>query len=89
MKIQGLDERILNNEWQNGAEAYFGISVAGFPNFFIMYGPNTNLSGSILYMLESQARYITRCIQLLRESGVQVMTVRDEKQKKFNDEQFI
>jgi len=86
MTIQGLNGKNLNNEWKNGAEAYFGMSVAGFPNLFIMYGPNTNLSGSILYMLESQARYITRCIHLLRKSDAQFMTVRDEKQKQFNAE---
>lgn len=61
MKITGIAGRPLSAQWSEGARAYLGITVPGFPNMFLMYGPNTNLGGgSIVYMLESQARYIRR-----------------------------
>ena len=41
-KILGLNGRDLNEAWRDGAEAYLGVTVNGFPNFFMMYGPNTN-----------------------------------------------
>ena len=47
----GASDR-LNHVWKNGAEAYLGVTRRGFSNFFMMYGPNTNI-GSIVYMLES------------------------------------
>ena len=43
MKITGRQGRDLNDAWRHGASAYLGITVPGFPNFFMLYGPNTNL----------------------------------------------
>ncbi|AYF73435.1 NAD(P)/FAD-dependent oxidoreductase [Nocardia yunnanensis] len=67
MHIYGLHGRKLADEWSpEGARAFLGMSVPGFPNLFMMYGPNTNVgSGSIIYMLESQARYIRQVIEYL------------------------
>lgn len=67
MNIYGLGGRKLSDEWfPEGARAYLGIAVPGFPNLFMMYGPNTNVgSGSIIYMLESQARYIRQATRYL------------------------
>ncbi len=86
MRITGINGKDLNHTWRHGAEAYLGISVTGFPNFFMMYGPNTNLSGSIIYMLENQARYITKCVKTLERTKAQAMHVKEEVQKQFNDE---
>ena len=59
MSVTGLGGRRLEEAWRDGAEAYLGITVAGFPNFFMLYGPNTNLGGnSIIYMLEGQIGYV-------------------------------
>lgn len=59
MHIEGLHGQSLHAAWQTGAEAYNGVTMHGFPNFFMLYGPNTNLAhSSILYMLESQYRYV-------------------------------
>ncbi len=59
MQVTGRDGRDLHNVWKSGAEAYLGLAIAGFPNFFVLYGPNTNLgSGSMIFMLECQSRYI-------------------------------
>lgn len=84
MKIAGLGGADLNTAWRDGAEAYLGMSVAGFPNFFMMYGPNTNVAGSIIFMLESQARYIVSAIRHLKRGRVRRMTVRDGVQRRFN-----
>jgi cation diffusion facilitator CzcD-associated flavoprotein CzcO len=64
MKIEGRDGRALHDVWKNGAEAYLGLSVSGFPNFFMTYGPNTNLGhNSIIFMIECQTRYIVDCLR--------------------------
>ncbi|WP_404362599.1 flavin-containing monooxygenase [Marinobacter sp.] len=70
MKIIGRNGQDLNQVWQEGAEAFKGITVSGFPNLFMLYGPNTNLAhNSILFMLESQFRYVLSCVQTLRKQG--------------------
>ena len=56
MQMTGRDGRLLGDEWRAGAHAYLGVTITGFPNFFMVYGPNTNLGhNSILVMLEAQA----------------------------------
>jgi len=68
MRIVGLDGRSLEAEWADGARAYRGIAVSGFPNLFLMYGPNTNLGhNSIIFMIECQTRYILGAIRTLIE----------------------
>lgn len=53
----------LAEQWSQGAHAYLGIYVPNFPNFFVSYGPNTNLGGgSIIYMLEAQARHMRQVV---------------------------
>jgi cation diffusion facilitator CzcD-associated flavoprotein CzcO len=79
--LSGLDLRgrggaALSNVWGDGAFAHLGMSVPGFPNFFMMYGPNTNAAGSIIYMLEAQARYITGCIRALAARRGSTMEVK-------------
>ncbi|MCD2179319.1 alpha/beta hydrolase fold domain-containing protein [Rhizobium sp. C1] len=70
MEITGRDGVDLNDAWGAGASAYLGMSVPGFPNFFMLYGPNTNLGhNSIVYMLESQIAHIMRCIDRMTAAG--------------------
>ena len=84
MTISGCDGVDLNHSWQAGAQAYKGILVAGFPNMFILYGPNTNLShSSIVFMLESQIHYVLLCLQALRDSGAASMSVKPECQRAY------
>ncbi len=79
MQIQGLDNTALETEWKDGARAYLGMCVAGFPNFFMMYGPNTNLGhNSIIFMIECQTRYVVDCIERLRERGLRWVDVKRE-----------
>ena len=66
LKVRGQGGRDLHEQWSDGARAYLGITVPNFPNLFLMYGPNTNLgSGSIVFMLECQARYVRQAIDSL------------------------
>ncbi|GGC91608.1 flavin-containing monooxygenase [Halopseudomonas salina] len=85
MTIQGRGGHDLNEAWQAGAEAYKGISVSGFPNLFMLYGPNTNLGhSSIIYMLESQFNYVISCLQTLARRGLRFIDVKPEVQTAFN-----
>jgi cation diffusion facilitator CzcD-associated flavoprotein CzcO len=86
LRVTGLGGRELNAAWRNGAEAYLGITVAGFPNFFLIYGPNTNTANSIVVMIEGQISYILKCIRSLGRRRARFMTVRAEVQARFNDE---
>jgi cation diffusion facilitator CzcD-associated flavoprotein CzcO len=79
MQVRGLGGRDLRAQWREGARAYLGIAVPHFPNLFMMYGPNTNLgSGSIVYMLESQARYVGQAVSSLAADGGRPLVVRPE-----------
>jgi cation diffusion facilitator CzcD-associated flavoprotein CzcO len=65
--IRGANGLKLQDVWNPHPHAHLGVTVPGFPNAFLMYGPNTNLGhGSIIFMLECQARYIAKAINGLR-----------------------
>jgi cation diffusion facilitator CzcD-associated flavoprotein CzcO/acetyl esterase/lipase len=86
MEIRGRGGIDLNEVWREGAKAYLGMTVAGFPNLFVMYGPNTNLgSGSIIFQLESQMAYIADAVQRLRRTGGW-LSVRPDVQEAFDRE---
>ncbi|HIL21887.1 MAG TPA: NAD(P)/FAD-dependent oxidoreductase, partial [Alcanivorax sp.] len=86
MPITGRDGVDLNTAWQDGAEAYLGITVRGFPNLFMLYGPNTNLGhNSIIYMLESQIHYVQQCLAEMDEQKLHSLEVRESVQARFND----
>ncbi|WP_019808279.1 flavin-containing monooxygenase [Saccharomonospora halophila] len=87
MTVRGLGGRTLAQAWSGGARAHLGITVPGFPNMFLMYGPNTNLGGgSVIHMLESQARYLADAVRTLtRRPGV-ALDVRPEVERRWDDE---
>ncbi|HWJ61412.1 MAG TPA: NAD(P)/FAD-dependent oxidoreductase [Acidimicrobiales bacterium] len=83
--VTGRDGRDLHTEWRDGAEAHLGITVAGFPNLFVLYGPNTNLGhNSIIFMLERQIAYALTWIRRLVEDDAASVEVRDEAQAASN-----
>ncbi len=87
MAIRGLHGRDLNEAWREGAEAYLGLAVSGFPNMFMLYGPNTNLGiGSIIFMLESQVDYVIEAIREVQRAGARWIDVDDDVQMRFNRE---
>jgi cation diffusion facilitator CzcD-associated flavoprotein CzcO len=85
MEVTGLGGWHLRQAWRDGAQAYLGISVTRFPNFFLLYGPNTNLGGnSIIYMLEGQIGYVRQAIQALDAQRLAWLDVRPDVQDAFN-----
>jgi cation diffusion facilitator CzcD-associated flavoprotein CzcO len=79
MRIAGVDGLELREYWSGGAHAHLGMCVPGFPNMFVMYGPNTNTSGgSIIVYLEAQAGYIRQALQQLRDRAAGALEVRAE-----------
>lgn len=61
--IRGVGGVTLAQAWKSGPEAYLGITVSGFPNLFMLYGPNTNLGhNSIIYMIEAQVGYVLQAL---------------------------
>jgi cation diffusion facilitator CzcD-associated flavoprotein CzcO len=87
MEIHGLGDRELNAVWGERAEAFLGTTVSGFPNMFVLYGPNTNHgSGSVPYTLESQFNYVLDGIRRLREGGFRWLDLRPETQERWRAE---
>jgi Alcohol dehydrogenase GroES-like domain len=67
----------LRETWRDGAYAYLGMAVPEFPNFFMLYGPNTNVgSNSVIFMLEAQAHYIVRALKYMRRKRKSYVAVR-------------
>lgn len=85
MEIEGLNGRSLQVEWNEGARAFLGITVAGFPNLFLTYGPNTNLGhNSIIFMIECQVRYIIDCVEQLVARDLKHMDLRRDVMEAYN-----
>ncbi|MGE0828702.1 MAG: flavin-containing monooxygenase [Hyphomonadaceae bacterium] len=83
--VNGEDGVSLKTAWTDGAEAYLGVAAKGFPNLFMMYGPNTNLGhNSILMMIEAQAGYIAQCVEAMSAQNLGIMEARTQAQAEFN-----
>jgi cation diffusion facilitator CzcD-associated flavoprotein CzcO len=81
----GANGRDLARVWEHGLEAYKGTTVAGFPNFFILAGPNTGLGhSSIVFMLESQIAYVLDALRAMREEEWTSVDVLPEAVAAFN-----
>jgi cation diffusion facilitator CzcD-associated flavoprotein CzcO len=86
LDIYGRDGNSLKDAWAAGAEAYRGVSVSGFPNFFMLYGPNTNLgSNSIIFMVERQVNYIVRCVDKILSHKLNSLDVNHTAMRAYND----
>ncbi len=84
--VYGKGGRDMADVWKDGAEAYMGMSVAGFPNFFMLMGPNTGLGhNSMVFMIESQAHYITQAISAMKRHRIRALDVKPEAQARFID----
>jgi cation diffusion facilitator CzcD-associated flavoprotein CzcO len=77
MRVVGRDGRTLQEHWNGEPRAYLGITVPGFPNFFMLYGPGTN-GGEIVTMLEAQARYAVRAVKRMQRERVTAIEVRPQ-----------
>jgi cyclohexanone monooxygenase len=76
IEVKGRDGRDIHDAWQGRPSAFLGITVAGFPNFFILYGPNTNGGGSIIHQLERQAEVAANAVRRLERGTVFQRAVR-------------
>jgi cation diffusion facilitator CzcD-associated flavoprotein CzcO len=84
-EVAGVGGRTLADAWANGAEAYKGIMVHGFPNMFAIYGPNTNLGhNAISVVMEAQVGFAGRALALLEREGRAAIDVRATAQAAFN-----
>jgi cation diffusion facilitator CzcD-associated flavoprotein CzcO len=85
--VHGRDGRALADVWAGSPRAHLGTAVPGFPNLFILLGPNTGLGhSSMVYMIESQIAYVMDALRVLRESGADVVEVRPEAERASNAE---
>jgi 4-hydroxyacetophenone monooxygenase len=86
IKIYGRGGQALHAAWNGDARAYLGMTEPGFPNFFMIYGPNTNIvvNGSIIFFSECSVRYILGCLELLAERGARTLEVKPEVRDAFN-----
>ncbi|RMH72677.1 MAG: NAD(P)/FAD-dependent oxidoreductase [Actinomyces sp.] len=87
MRVHGIDGVELHEAWAGEPRAHLGISVPGFPNLFLLYGPNTNivLNGSIIYFSECGTRHILALLRRVLESGAAGISVRREVHDRFNE----
>ena len=84
--IVGDGGRLLHDRWGDDPSAYLGVAVSGFPNFFMLYGPNTNQGGnSIVYILEAGARLVASALtRLARRGGY--LDVRPDAESRYNEQ---
>ena len=86
-RLRGAEGRSLAEVWKGSPQAYLGTAVSGFPNLFLLYGPNTNLGhSSIVYMLESQITYVLQAVAMLHRPDVKALDVRSSVQDAYNEE---
>ncbi|GAB2573414.1 flavin-containing monooxygenase [Kribbella endophytica] len=84
--LYGRDGLSLREAWADGMEAHLGTAVAGFPNFFLLIGPNTGLGhSSMVFMIESQIAYILDALKTMDAEGLRQVEVLPEVQRAFVD----
>ena len=85
LPVTGLRGRTLGRAWQDGPEAHLGLTVAGFPNLFLMLGPNTATGHtSTLLYIEPGARWAVQAMQAVQRRGQRWLAVKSEVQQRFN-----
>jgi cation diffusion facilitator CzcD-associated flavoprotein CzcO len=78
-QVRGRDGRTLDELWQGSPRAHLGLTVAGYPNFFLLLGPNTGLGhNSMVYMIESQLAHVMEALRAMDKSGADTIEVRQD-----------
>jgi len=86
IRIYGRDGRELGAQWKSGAASYLGIAVAGFPNFFVLTGPNTGLGhNSMVFMIEAQVRFVVRTLRWMRRRKLATVEVSEARQRRYSE----
>jgi cation diffusion facilitator CzcD-associated flavoprotein CzcO len=85
--VRGRAGELMSDVWAGSPQAYRGTAVAGFPNLFIITGPNTGLGhNSLVYMIEAQLEYLMDAIKTMGRRGASRVEVRQEVQDAYNAE---
>ena len=83
--VRGSGGRLLSEDWQRGAQAYKSVNVAGYPNLFLTFGPNSGPGhNSVLVYMESQIDYIVRGVKTILNRNLKSLAVRDSAQQAYN-----
>ena len=83
--IYGRGGRRLRDDWVDGAQAYRGVAVSGYPNLFMLYGPNSNQPGnSIIFILECQVHFAMSALRHMFRHGIAALDVRQPIMDSFN-----
>jgi cation diffusion facilitator CzcD-associated flavoprotein CzcO len=86
-EVRGRAGADLNETWRAGPEAFLGTTVSGFPNLFLLVGPNTGLGhSSMVFMIESQVEYVLSALRTLRKKGLRFVDVLPDAQARYNAE---
>lgn len=83
LEVKGRGGRSIHDAWKGDPKAFLGLSVPGFPNFFMMYGPNTN-GGSVTFLHERQAAWILGTVKQMRRRKAGAAEVRQDLFERFN-----
>jgi cyclohexanone monooxygenase len=86
LDVYGRDGRRLHDDWADGAEAYLGTAVPGYPNLFTLYGPNTNGVTSIIYILEAQSEFVRRVLDDMDRRQIRSVEIKQDIHDAYNTE---
>src|SRR5262249_31814427 len=75
LRVIGRNGQSLHDYWAGEPRAFLGLTVPGFPNFFMLYGPGTN-GGEIVWMLERQAEFVVRAVKRMMRTGATEVEVK-------------
>jgi cation diffusion facilitator CzcD-associated flavoprotein CzcO len=86
LNVTGRGGVKLTDAWAAGVEAYRGVTVPGFPNFFLLLGPNTGLGHtSVVFMIETQVQHVLSCLRILSREKAGTIEARPHASRKYND----
>jgi cation diffusion facilitator CzcD-associated flavoprotein CzcO len=87
LRVIGRNRAELQKRWRDDPGAFLGMTVPGFPNFFVLVGPNTfSANNSVVFMIEAQVHYVLKCLRWLQKSGHSTIDVRVDVQDRFAGE---
>jgi len=82
--VTGRDGALLNDRWRDYPRAYLGTTIPSFPNFFVITGPNTGIGHtSAIFVIESQIKYVMRCIDILQSNQVKAIEPTESAETKY------
>ena len=85
-RIAGRDGRTLAEVWKTGMVSNRSAAVAGFPNMFLLVGPNVGVGHtSMVYMIESQVTYVRKALEAMDAEGLEVIETTEEAQQSYRD----